>query len=145
MEDHRTTQATSHALGRGSTLALQRCHLLSLQPCSDRGGLLVGGLSLISRSKVNRGCWTMLIEDWRIFDQLGRLTKRKRARSVFINMFSLMAAGLGIFQQQIPPKTLENIWSNFRLSIGTGQIIRWKSLLTGKINKESLPVLVIEQ
>ena len=59
-EDHRTTQATSHAVGHRSRWTLQRYHLHSCD--FVRNEEQWSWAVFISRSKVNRGWWTMLIE-----------------------------------------------------------------------------------
>ena len=72
-EDHRIRRAPSRTLKHGSTLPLRRCHKHSCGLVRNEEGWL--GAVSISRSKINRGCWTTLTEAWPEYKS-GRLPKK---------------------------------------------------------------------
>ena len=116
-EDHRTIQSTSHALGHGSRWTLLRCHLHScgLVRNEDEWPWVVS----ISKWRVNRVWWAVLIKAWWKIDKLTCWTAwpKERARKKYFSHFSPIATLPRIFQQVTPPKSLETFWPNYRLSI----------------------------
>ena len=96
-EEHRTTQATSHALGHGLRWTLQRCHLHScdLVRIEEKWPWVVS----TSRSKVNCVRWAVLIKAWWKIDKLTCWTAwpKKGPEKVYFSYFFPVATLTGIF------------------------------------------------